>query len=89
MKSIRDIYKETIGKYVPYMVLILVVYLAIQWVDTHISRDLSATYMDCDRQKLICYLIIVCTGILWARITYLHQKIMDRLKEIENKCTGK
>lgn len=79
MKSVRQIFKETFGKYLPYFIQFIVTLGAIFYAHTYITEFYGK------RELFICYLIIACSSILWARMTYLHNKLMKKLEQLEKK----
>lgn len=72
-----------------FFLLGVVTLIAIWYVGAHFSQTLNATHMNDERQLFICYLIIASTSILWARMTYQHYKVMEKLEQIEKMKDGK
>ena len=81
MKSIKEIFRQTFGKYIPYLIQFIITLGAISYCHTYITEFCGGS--DQKRALFICYLVIACTSILWARMTYLHQKMMKKLEQVE------
>lgn len=85
MKSIKQIFKETFGKVMPYFLLFLGCLAAFWFVTEYLEREPSGWQW----LRFICYLVIACAGILWARMTYLHNKVMQKLEDMEKNQNAK
>lgn len=83
MKSTRKLLDETFMESLPYMLHILVTAVILWVANIYFSRASAEAPGDQELLYAIYNVVIICASVLWARMTYLHKKVMEKLEQIE------